>query len=68
MAKRITIALDDQLEKMFEGLRSLSESISTVEVIRKAVSLYDFAQRTLAKGGKVLIEDKDGKQYQVDIK
>lgn len=65
---RITLDLPDAVAERLEKLRSLSESISRVEVITKALALYDLVQKRIADGAKVLFRAPDGFEQEIDVR
>lgn len=59
-AKRMTVSLSLESSKLLDLLSELQE-VSQVEAIRRAISTEAFVQREIRKGGKILVEDTDGK-------
>ena len=65
-AKRVSVNLRgsdlDRLEEVSQASR-----LNPNDAIRKALATEAFVQRTLAKGGKILVQDEDGTIREVEF-
>lgn len=57
---RLNLAVTPQVKKRLEDLRSLSESETVTEVIRRALAVYEELILVKHEGGRVIIRSKDG--------
>lgn len=65
-AKRVSVSLR---EPDLERLEEVAEAshLNPNDAIRKALATEAFVQRTLAKGGKILVQDEDGNVREVEF-
>ena len=66
-ARKITLNLS---EDNFNAVNLLSErlQVNKTFVVNQAIKLENYIQEVMARGGKLIIEEKDGKQREVVIR
>jgi hypothetical protein len=64
--KRLQVDLTDDAYRHLAEVAD-EESRPVAEVVRRALNIEDFLRKEQAKGGKVLIEESDGKTRQLLI-
>ena len=66
MPKRVTVTLRDPDVKRLNEVSDSTE-LSQNDAIRKALATESFIQRTLADGGKILVESETGEIREVEF-
>lgn len=62
---RLTLDLPEAVRARLDALRDHTHADSLVEVVRRALAVYDFLWAENAKGGKLVIKSKDGTERDV---
>jgi len=63
--KKVTMQLTDRDIENTEHLRNMTHSRSNAAAVSTALSLATLLGESIQKGGKILIEDRDGKLREV---
>lgn len=58
--RRLTLDLSEEVRTNLEALRETTQADSLVEVIRRALAVYDFVAKAKATGGKLILKDEEG--------
>lgn len=66
--KTISICMPAVLVDRFDELKKNSGSKEDVEVIRKALTFYELLVNEVSVGGKILIEDVEGNQREIEVR
>ncbi len=65
---RLNLELPERIRSRLEDLRTMSESDSLTEVIRRALALYDVVlTNTKRDGQKIFLRDKDGTEREIFV-
>ena len=64
---RLNLEFSPQVAENLEKLQELSDSPSRVEVIRKALSLFDLALECQSKGGRLILKQPDGEEVALHL-
>lgn len=62
--KKTTFTFDNSVTERLEGIAQ-KKQISKSEVLRRAVTLYDFLEENRGKNSSFKIIDKDGKEINI---
>jgi hypothetical protein len=62
----VSVQLESDVVKMIKELAKI-QGVSAADAIVRAVTRDKFFVSTVRDGGKVLIEDRDRKLYQIDV-
>lgn len=65
LKSRLTIDLPEPVRQKLNSLRERTNADSLVEVIRRAILVYDLIAIESAKGGKLIIRAPDGTEREV---
>ena len=65
--KRLNLSVSQSVNERLERLKTLSESESVTEVIRRSLAVYEELLETQKEGGKVIIRDKNGEDVILKI-
>ena len=63
--KRLTLQVSDTVWNRMTGLRDATEASSLVEVIRRALAVYEFAVARKEAGERLVIVSEDGSQREL---
>lgn len=64
---RMTVDFPPQSAARLQRLKGYLEATSYIDVIRKALMLLEVCVKVIREGGKIIKEDKDGKQTYLEI-
>jgi hypothetical protein len=65
---RLNLELPERIRVRLEDLRTMSESDSLTEVIRRALALYDVVLTSTKRDGqKIFLRDKDGTEREIFV-
>jgi hypothetical protein len=67
MAKVTTFSIDEKTEQTLSEIRESIGATSNTEVLRRAVMLMGVASKVIDQNGKLIIQDKDGKNRELLI-
>jgi hypothetical protein len=62
---RLTLDLPEPVRAKLDALRDHTHADSLVEVVRRALAVYDFLWAEKAEGGKLVIKLEDGTEREV---
>ena len=57
---RLNLDLTPKAKSVLDGLQERTEASTLVEVVRRAIALYDLATTFKEQGGTILLKDADG--------
>lgn len=64
---RINVDLTIKGKELLEDLQIRSEASSLIEVIRRAIALYDLVITHKTRGSQIVLVDPEGKQTEIII-
>lgn len=64
---RLNMDFTQEVKDRLEAVQDLSGAASKTEVLRRALSLFDFILTHQADGGKVLLVNADGETKALDL-
>jgi hypothetical protein len=59
---RLNLEMGEQVRKRLEHLRDVTQADSLAEVIRRALTVYDFLWSERDQGGKLVVKREDGEK------
>jgi cell division protein ZapA (FtsZ GTPase activity inhibitor) len=68
MPKRLNMQITDDVDDRLQRLRARNGSITTTEVFRRALAVYEKLLDTVEAGGEVVLKDADGRERVLVVK
>jgi hypothetical protein len=64
---RLNLEFPPQIYEQLQEVQRRSNAASLTEVLRRALALYDLVTEHVGEGGKLVLEDRDGKGEKLRI-